>query len=247
MALPAGIVLTIPGPWKDRSELITSIAGKNMGEAIAAGAILMDIKGKRHVEFDTFDHDDALAKSMQNGSGKVLDAATFAALEKHTFSAALTFAATGQATAERLAFFSGAVRKAGGIAVKVEKSGVAHPWDRWEKLVNENNPYQLYRALMVHVPIDGRITSFGMTQFDLPDASLPDVAASAGKPMEFQNTLAEFNIYRWTEKPTLQSGHTFSLAQDSTRFRMQLVKDTRYPADHHFTNPHGLWELTPVG
>ncbi len=235
----SGIILAIPGPWRDRKELIGAIVKANAGQAIAAGMILMDVTAKRHAEFQVWERDDDLAQAMFKGSGKTLDADTVAAIERHAIVPTLTIDATAEGLAERLAFFSGVMRKAGGVAVKVDKSGVCHPWERWERRLTAN-PWDLYYALMVSVADAGRISSFGMKQFERPDASIPE----AGGP-DVAQTLAAFNIYQWTEQPVFKDGHTFSPEADAQRYRLMHIEDHRYGQDHPYTNPQGLWQLTP--
>lgn len=236
-----GIGIAVPGPWHDRSELVRAIAASNEAKALFAGLILMDVERKRHVELQVYDRDDDLVRAMTKGSANAFDEATLAAIGDHVILPVLRFEAGGDDLAERLAFFTTAMRKAGGLGVMIEASGVAHPWERWEPLLAKGDPHSLYQALIVRVKGAGELASFGMRQFDLPDALVP------ANDLEAAWTLADFDIYRWVENPQLKSGHTFSRKADAPRYRLQLVEDARYAKGHHYLNPHGVWHLTRAG
>ena len=45
--------------------------------------------------------------------------------------------------------FTNALKRCGGIAVKVESAGVAHEWDHWFDALNSENPFDLYRTFVV--------------------------------------------------------------------------------------------------
>jgi hypothetical protein len=240
-ARDAGIVIYIPGPWADHTEAIRAIAGANMGNALAAGRILADIKGKRHAEFFTAGADPNLAVSMQKLSGYAFDDATLAQIGAHKSLVFLTINPERAGLAERLAFFTHAVRSAGGLGVAVRRAGLAHPWQRWDELLELKLPQSFYKALIVHVPWDDALTSFGMGQFGLPDASVPDRLGD-----DAPSTLWMFNLYQWIEAPDLRSGHTFSKDAQSQRMRLEHIADSRSLPENPTRNPHGLWRLTPA-
>jgi hypothetical protein len=238
----SGIALWIPGPWKDRSEFIKAIAATDTG-VIAAGGMMVEAAHQRHAMFEVLEPDGNLTKEMFIGSGRSLDGATLEAIEGHNSIAALLLPDTGEALAETLGVFTRAVRAAGGIAVKVHFSGLSHGWDRREGELSADQPPGLFRLLVVQVPDPqaGVVSSFGMKQFSLPDASVED----DGEGFDAAWALFEFNIYLWREHPSLDDGHTFSRPiQDAPWYRLKHQSDGRYPEGHTYVNPQGLWELT---
>lgn len=239
MTAPQGIELLIPGPWPDRAALLAAIIESSNTTALAAGGILLDRQSQRHAAFAVHDADPALADAMWRGSGKTLAEPTLAAIRSHSLIAGLTIDPSPSLAAD-LALFTTILREAGGLAVKIEYSGVSHDWPRWQNLLQSGEPASLYWALMVHVPFYGRLTSFGMRQFGLPDATAPDDDEASAY------LLRSFNIYQWTEKPHLQSGHTFSASSEAPRYRLHLSDDDRYAPGEIYHNPNGLWRLTDI-
>jgi hypothetical protein len=237
-----GVTLWVPGPWKDQSEFIKAIAGTDDG-VVAAGGLMVDDATKRHAMFDLLPPDENLPREMFIGSGRSLDKATLEAIEGHKSVAALLIPDVGEALPETLALFTRAVRAAGGIAVKVHFSGLSHGWERWDNELAAEQPAGLFRLLVVQVPDRdaGVVSSFGMKQFSLADASVED----DGQGYDAAWALFEFNIYLWREHPSLKDGHTFSRAiPDARRYRLKHRADERYSEGHPYVNPNGVWELT---
>lgn len=240
----AGVLLWVPGSWKDPSEFVKAIAATDDG-VMAAGGMMVDGATNQHAMFQLLPHDANLAREMFIGSGRSLDKATVDAIEAHKSIAALTILDTGDGLEERLALFTRTVRAAGGIAVKVHYSGLAHGWDRWERQLRSEMPAGLFRLLVVQVPdpAAGYVSSFGMKQLALADAA----AEGTGGDVDTAWALFGFNIYLRQETPHLRDGHTFSRAGDNTRlYRMAHAPDRRYPEGHPYLNPHGVWHLSLV-
>lgn len=241
MSLPSSdILLAIPGPWPDRVHVLTSILDANDQQVLVGGPLLIDKMTKHVATLDVEPRRDTLASDMQAGSGRAFDAATLAGISGHVVLPILGFEAD-DALPERLSRFTAAMRHAGGLGVIALHSGVAHPWERWGALMDAGDPHSLYRALIVHVLIeDDTLSSFGMKQFGLPDAAVPPDDGGG----EAAETLQIFNVYQCVERPTLESGQTFSIGPEAPRFTLVHVTDTRYEPGHHYLNPYGLWQLS---
>ena len=63
---------------------------------------------------------------------------------------------------------------------------------------------------------------------------------------EAADTMNQFNFYQIVEKPTMESGHTFSRTPDSFKYRLTLISDHRHEAGDPFKNPNGLWTMEQV-
>lgn len=240
----SGVELWVPGPWKDRSEFTSAVAAGDSG-LLAAGGMLVDAPNKRHATFELLERNGYLTKEMYIGSGRALDRETLEAIDAHQAIACITIDDTGEGLEDRLGVFAGAVRAAGGIAVKVHKSGLSHDWARWDQQLASDMPAGLFRLLVlqVRVPDADELGSFGMHQLGLPDGSIGD----DGGDVEAAWALFEFNAYLWGSQPRLENGHTFSRAGDGAlRYQLKHDADRRYPEGHPYFNAHGVWELTPA-
>jgi hypothetical protein len=233
-------MLPFPDPGTTKQTWYVPIAQSNDAKALFAGMILFDVERKRHVELMLHDRDEDLSEAMRKGSADAFDAATRAAIADHKTVPVLRFEHATD-LADQLSFFTSAMRKARGLGVHVEASGVAHPWQRWTELISKGDPHSLYQALMVHVAGESDLTSFGMRQVELPDASAPRTADQDAGWL-----LTAFNLYHWFEKPTFTSGQTFSVDEAAPRFRLHHGPDDRYEDGHPYLNPHGVWKLTPA-
>jgi hypothetical protein len=238
----SGVVLWIPGPWQDRSEFLRAVALGNKHGVLAAGSMMFDAEKRRHASFEVLAPGKRLADEMHIGSGRVFDEAMLGAIEDHASIACIAIKDTGPGLDDRLSVFSSAVRAAGGLAVKVVRSGLSHDWARWEAELKSEMPAGLFRLLVVQVPLrdEHRLSSFGMAQFGLADASIEDDGSDVGPAW----ALFEFNIYLWSQRPSLKAGDTFSRNEENAiSYRLGHTADRRYPEGHAYFNPHGVWQL----
>jgi hypothetical protein len=240
----SGVALWVPGPWTDQSEFVKAIASADDG-VVAAGGMIVDGASKQNAMFQLLPREKDIAREMFVGSGRSLDRETLDAIDDHKSVAAVTVVDTGEGLEQRLGVFTRAVRAAGGIAAKVHYSGLAHGWDRWEGQLRSEMPAGLFRLLVVQVPdpAAGYVSSFGMKQFALADGAVE----GEGGDVDTAWALFEFNIYLWREQPQLRDGHTFSRAGAGAQiYRLAHTADRRYPEDHPYLNPHGIWHLSVV-
>jgi hypothetical protein len=240
-----GIVLDIPGPWPDRAAFLLDFAQANGPAVVASGPDMYDADHHLHAAFDLMPRDPALANQMWVGTGRSLDRNTMNEIAAHKSVVSLVVTDTGPGVEDYLRTFAGAVRKAGGLAVRLHYSGLSHDWKRWDAMLGAEMPAALLRTLVVQVPLRerGRLCSFGMMQFGLPDGCIADPGIDA----EPSWVLFEFNIHLWQARPHLGDGHTFSRNMiGAQRSVLRHVVDRRYPDGHVYLNPHGVWEMNPV-
>ena len=140
---------------------------------------------------------------------------------------------------ERVATFTDALRRCGGLAVKVESAGVAHEWDQWFAALNSEDPFDLYRNFVVLLGDSHHYYSCGMHHFGLPDVEV-DQSIGIHEAADLMN---RFNYWQIEEEPKLASGHTFSVTADAPRYRVTLNRDYRHELSDFFHNPSGLWNL----
>ncbi|HSI62517.1 MAG TPA: DUF4261 domain-containing protein [Candidatus Saccharimonadia bacterium] len=238
------MIICIPGPWKDRNDFLHRvIAFEPKGRYLWAGAFLMDTKSQDHVPLEFCGVDERMPESFKvAGQGK-LPAETLDRIREHRSVVYLHFPLDLPDQRERVLKYSALLRDLGGIAVKVESSGVAHDWERWFSLLS-GTPFQRYTAVVTLVADQEYYYSCGMHHFGLPDCEAP----SALSLDDAADLINGFNHFLLIDKPTLVSGHTFSFAQDAPRYRLTHHKDERHDPqeDDLFWNPHGLWRLDAV-
>lgn len=240
-----GIVLDIPGPWADREAFLAAFAKANGSSIRADGHNMLDAGGHAGAVFDVMAHDPKLANAIWIGTGRSLDPKTMDKITAHKSVVTLVVPPAGAGLEQRLTTFAGAVRKAGGYALRVHYSGLSHDWARWDKMLGGGMPAALFQTLVVQVPFrdKGRLCSFGMVQFGLPDACIAD----PGLDSDAAWVLFEFNSHLWQEQPKLKDGHTFARNRPGAQnYVLKLVADRRYPQGHEYVNPSGVWEMDPA-
>lgn len=236
------LIIAVPGPWQDRKELLTRIVESTQGAFMMAGMMLANPRAKDHIELELCEPDPNLRRAFEYAGQGRMKVETLDAIATHAQIAYLHFPLNVLGQQERLQRFTGLMRLVGGLAVKIESSGVAHEWDDWEGILTSEDAFDWYRGFVTLIRDEHHYYSCGMHHFDLPDAQVPrSLSGEAAADL-----LNPFNHYRILENPDLESGHTFSLAEDSPRYRLNLIADQRYPSDDLFHNEHGLWDLSPV-
>lgn len=236
------LILCIPGKWVDRSDFIRQVITlEPKGRYMFAGMVLADTVEKDHVPLDFSEADAAAFKAFEiAGQGKLpLD--VLRAIQNHRSVLYLHFPANLFAERQRVLKFSRIVQAIGGIAIKVESSGVAHTWGRWNELV-AGSQFDQYVAAVTLIGDSDYYYSCGMHNFGLADCEAPTTLGLT----EAADLMNRFNFWRLSESPILRDGHTFSIAPDSQHFRLRAVRDTRHGQSEPFFNPSGLWQLHGV-
>jgi hypothetical protein len=236
------LILCIPGNWSDQSDFLGKIASDSGGDRfMCAGGMLVDLEAKEHIMVDFRGPHPALGEAFQIAGRGKLSEELLARIENHAAVVYLRFPNDITGQRERLMKFTRLLARIGGLAVKLESSGIAHSLEHWLGMLT-GSPFDLYCASVVLVGGDSYAYSCGMHHFGLPDSAVPKTVAGE----QAAEVINRFNFWRISEQPELASGNTFSVAADAPRLRLTLVEDSRYPADAPFHNPHGVWRLDPV-
>jgi hypothetical protein len=234
------LIICIPGPWQNQAELTKEIAVKAGGEFMFLGMILAHPAGKDHIEMEVGDPDDRMETAFRLAGQRRISEETLNKIAQHQSVAWLHFPADIVEQRERLLKFTEALHQVGGLAVKLESSGVAHEWERWFELLRSDNPFDTYCACVGLIADEAHYYSCGMRLFGLPDVQV----ARSFPPQDAAELMNQFNYYQIVESPELRSGHTFSLTADSPHLRIEQMTDHRHEEDDLFHNPFGLWNLT---
>lgn len=143
-------------------------------------------------------------------------------------------------SAELLMLAAQAMLDAGGLAVKVESSGIAHKPDAWRSLCAEQHLFSAFGAYVVFVT-GSDVFSCGMHNLGLRDAVIANHGAE--RPVEL---LKVFTQYLFVEQPTILAGHTFSEGVDEPRFRLAEDPGMDFGDNALFVNPYGTWRLLAI-
>ena len=236
------IIVCIPRTWENRTKFVESVVVYTSGDFMFAGMILAHPKGNDHAELEFYDAYEQMAEAFEfGGQGKLSDA-TLDRIAEHKSVVYMRFPFDIGSQKEQIAKFTKVLSKCGGIAVKLETSGIAHEWQRWFELLRSDNPFDTYCASVVLVSDEKFYYSCGMHNFGLPDAQISNLFDAA----DGADLINRFNYWQIVEKPALKVGHTFSLTEKSLHFQLDLSKDKRHSEDDLFYNQNGLWELRRI-
>ena len=233
------LVICIPGKWTDRNDFLRQvITYEPKGRYMFAGMVLADIEAKDHVPLEFCPEDLHIPQAFSIAGQGQIPADVLAQLDEHTAVVYLHFPLDLPEQRERILKYTQLVQRLGGIAVKLESSGIAHSWERWFALLS-GSPFDVYCAGVVLIGDESYYYSCGMHNFGLPECEAPraipiDAAA---------DLMNRFNFWQITERPKLASGHTFSLTSSAPHFRLSLEEDSRHAKKELFYNPHGIWRL----
>jgi len=161
-------------------------------------------------------------------------------IAQHQSSIYLRFAANFVEERTRVLKYTELARQLGGMAIKIESSGVGHAWERWFHLLASQNEFDWYCAVVMLLADEGIYYSCGMHHFGLADAAIGKHLA----PRNAGNLLNKFNYWRIVEPRELKSGDIFRLDDSNRRYRVDLKRDQINPTEDLFHNPQGLWFLT---
>ncbi|MCA9616081.1 MAG: hypothetical protein R3B99_29465 [Polyangiales bacterium] len=226
-------LLLVPGPWDSADPVIASLRSAGIeatpptNDPFAAGAVEV-----------SFVFDPQLGRNV---------AATGAALPELVGLRQGVVVEIGLRLDEDpagLARLGHALRAAGGVAVRMERSGRSFAWEPWLERVSRGTVSDLYELGVMLVQDDaGFVFSVGMLHFDLPDCEI----ALGADIEQAAHWLHAFNLFQLTENPVLGSGHTFRPDADATRRTVERWPDGRHhPADGR-SNPFGLWRFLEEG
>lgn len=233
------MVVVVPGPWAERRDFIEQVVTlEPFGRFMFAGAVLADIVMKDHIALELYDHDPAMAEAFAiAGQGRLPDD-TLAAIAAHRSVAVLFAPLDLPNQRQRLLHFTRVLQRAGGIALKLDSTGIAHLWERWFALL-EGNSFDQYCAVVTLAADTDVYYSCGMHHFGLPDCDVPNILPVAAAA----DLMNQFNYWQITERPELTSGHTFSLTATSALYTLELVPDPRFGVEDAMFNPYGCWQL----
>ena len=242
------LVVTVPGPWGKRSDLVAAVRKADTG-FVFAGRNLKKAATDDPLPVSVDEHDADLAAAFaSDGPAAGIGAAELAATAVHPRVARLGLVAQGPLLALKALEFSAALVCAGGYGVRVEsarKVVSAQTWIQYAAnaaagAATGDAARAVYAAFVSLKPMpDGSCYySTGMQAMNLPDAAAP-ADLSAQKASE---VLATFLVHCFEHAKELKDGQSFRPPQ-AQHFTMELRDCAHFPPGHPQHNPHGVWHL----
>lgn len=231
------IIIGIPGLWKDRTEIVKAIAEKS-GGYLFLGGILSKMNDKDFFEMEIYDRDEQLRKAFSyagNFTSEQLDA-----ISRHTCTVYIIGKGGSTEYANKILDVGVALLNAGGLAVKVESSGIAHTAEGWAKLAQAKELYHTFRTFVTFAGEEKYYYSCGMHCLGYPDVV---VLNNGEEPSEVAKLMETFLLYNLYERPVLKSGETFSNDASSPHYILNHRACLHFEKDHLFHNSYGIWEL----
>ncbi|MCP4895499.1 MAG: DUF2314 domain-containing protein [bacterium] len=243
------LVIGIPGPWEDRNDVIRAVVGANPPEEsprfLAMGGLMMDMSTNTSIGLEVYEHDSGLAQAFEYAGQGRFSAEELKTITEHKQTVYLVCSDPPTSpskdcldAARKFLELGVLMLEAGGFAIKVESTGVAHTADRWRYYADQANILSLYDAFVTMVGGDEFNYTCGMHTF-----GLPDVSVTTGVPIdEAPYVMNGFNQYQLLESPELSDGTLFATSHIDPRLTMSLCA-FGYDKDDILNNPFGRWHL----
>ncbi|MBI1760126.1 MAG: DUF4261 domain-containing protein [Acidobacteria bacterium] len=232
------IIIGVPGVWKSQAEVSQALVAQN-NNYIFAGFTLMDTASQDVSFVEMQDYDPRLVDVFETlGDASITDQELQKIAQHHSTLWVLS-PEVSISQARRMMNVGMTLLKAGGLAIKVETSGVAHSATRWNEFANADALQPMYCAYVNLIEGDDYFYSCGMHNFGLPDVSVTNQIGA----VEATNLLNHFNTYQLEDLPQLDDGDYFSLDETARRYRLTFEACEVYEPEHPFYNPFGRWHL----
>lgn len=234
------MVLCIPGPWTDATDLIRRLARDRTGY-LFAGRILMCMDTHFKCELVLEGPDDRMLRAFEASGPHWRDTPEMAAISEHSSVVYLVGSGGSQQNAESLMRAGAALLRAGGLGVKIESTGLSYKPADWHEHCENLHLLFAHRALVVYLT-GADVCSCGMHNLGLKDAATP----SRNDPAAATELLRVFTQYLFTESPSIRAGQTFSVDEDAPVYRIEEQDSQTYDKNSLFHNPYGIWRLVPL-
>ncbi len=238
------MILCVPGPWWDRSDFVRRVVEfEENGRYFCDGTVLADVREQDQVRVQFLAKHPRMLEAFLAATRGDLAPELAQRIAGHQSAIYWRFAADLFEERYRLLKYTELARQLGGIAIKIESSGVAHAWDRWFELLGSENAFDWYCAVVTLLAEEEFYCSCGMHHFKLADAALEKRLDPRGAA----NLINKFNYWRIIEPRELKPGEIFRLDDSGRRYRIEFGPDRMNPPGDLFHNPYGCWRLRVEG
>ena len=234
-------ILCIPGLWKDRNEIITSIVKCNPDEYILVGMVLQNLKTKKCFTVEVYERDKQLKEAFKYAGmvNRVTDE-FLNQIGKHNLVVFLIGETGNFEDAKSIAEAGNAILNAGGLGIKVETAGKAFTKEHWNDLITNFEEINLYQLFVIDSINDGKGKTYSCGMHNI---GLKDTVVYGEEFQTSVDLITIFSYYQIIDKPVIYSNQTFSSDKDSPVFKIENEEDQPYEGDKLFWNPFGMWKL----
>lgn len=242
------IALSIPINLKNRQEIAAALEAKYLTEYVFIGRVFQSTVTHESCALDLGDNEGCLADEFELAGQDKLDRTTLQQINDCPQVIYLTANDRGYAACCSIAKLAQVLLQVGGVAIKVDSTGIAHHKERWLANYNSGDVFEIYSLFVMLVEGDDYYYSCGMHNFGKADVA---IAKRGGRPIALSEDLSlaiyvmnVFNYYRLTESPILQDGHTFQPDLECPSYQLEWIMDSQNTANSYQHNPYGRWRLT---
>ncbi|MEM8722447.1 MAG: hypothetical protein AAGE84_24675 [Cyanobacteria bacterium P01_G01_bin.39] len=233
------IALTIPIKLQNRQEIAAALKSRYGGDYLLMGRIFQSTITTRSCEIDIYNAANNFVSAWkiagQNNISLTLDQLNF---EQQLI--LLTSIDTGYEACRQIAQLAQVFLQIGGIAIKVESTGIVHEPQKWLDNYNSSDVFDIYTLFVTLIEGDCFYYSCGMFNFGKADVKV-EISEDLSLAVYVMNV---FNYYRLTESPILQDGHTFQPDIECPAYTMRWIEDQESELDSPLHNPYGRWLLS---
>lgn len=234
------IVIGIPGQWNSRTEIVQSIAGRSDGY-LFAGKIIKKLNSDEAFELEIYNHDSNLTNAFRIASQGNFSEELLTQISDHTFTLYVIGESGSLENVQKVTSVTKALLKSGGLAAKIENSGIAHTKTNWIAIDIENT-HDLFNAYITYGRDKEFYYSCGMHAFGLPDA----IVGLHLNPDEAAELMTVFLHYCLIEKPEFSNGQTFSISTEKPMYRLEKSDCIHFTDESLIHNPFGNWKLNQL-
>jgi tetratricopeptide (TPR) repeat protein len=233
------LILCVPGPWGSEKDLHRSL--HKVPEVEINDSQLKDLKTGFAGKLEFTEQDIQLVDVFELSGATWIDKKFIAELTRHK---SVVYAVSSEQSldaARGMLTLGAALLQAGGLAIKVDSSGLTHSRQAWLEFAEEPTPLNLLKAYVTLLDEENRFVSRGMNNFGLPEAAVGSFAAIDSVShilLGFNLDLISLNVV------DPEPGDIWDMEGEIAPWILEgpLPQDTN-PNDPYY-NPQGTWLLT---
>lgn len=231
------IILCIPGIWENHQALLHALLVNETGY-IYAGSIIKSLTNEYYAEVEEYGNDPNVSEVFRSFSLGRFSESELKKIEQHNMVIYIICDGGSIELAQQALLLGQTLMKAGGLAIKVETSGLTHLKSDWLSY-NADNILDLFKAFIPIISDDNLLYSCGMQQFGKPDGCINLKVDQASY------ILNNFLLYLLIENPELLENQTFSADEESEPLKLSLKASSDFfDVDSLYFNPFDVWVLT---